>query len=165
ERGPRTPPSAPAGSLAAGLAALEETDGEIKASNDNEGVDIAISPATATAQSFEWVSGGHAYAPQVKQFDMYGDPVSGSEFFLRRGYRPIAILQSRLWYAVSSVDPLSPAVGGRRLMIVGRSLHGDQPEQLQIRLGEANGVNALIAGGGFLWLGDSYDGWVYRIDP
>src|SRR5262249_31806235 len=30
---------------------------------------------------------------------------------------------------------------------------------------EANSANALIAGGGFLWLGDSYDGWVFRIDP
>jgi class 3 adenylate cyclase len=165
-RGPSSgPPSAPF--VFVGLAALDEKDGTIEASTDYEGIDIALSSASPTSQSYAWVSGGHAYLPHIAKIDRSGDVVSGAGFDVRRGHYPIAIMRSRLWYAVSTGHQEingSPSVEGKGLAIVGRSVHEDRPP-LRIPLRKAHSVDALIGGGGFLWLGDSVGYAVYRIDP
>jgi len=149
-----------------GLAELDESSGTITLARDYEGIAIALSASTSPPQSFAWVSGGHSWLPHIWKIDgASGDIVDGSLLHVHRGQYPIAVLGSRLWYAVTTGHHAfngNPGGAGQGLALVGQGIYDTSKQR--ISLGKAQGIDDLIVGGRYLWLGDSADGFVYRIN-
>jgi outer membrane protein assembly factor BamB len=104
--------------------------------------------------------------PQIWKIDgASGDIVDGSLLHVHRGHYPIAVMGSRLWYGVSTGHHKftgNPGGAGQGLALVGHGIY--DVSKVRIPLGRAQSIDDLIVGGRYLWLADSPDQVVYRID-
>jgi len=117
--------------------------------------------------AFAWLPSGGG-AAQVNRTD---GAVADPEFPLRAGVCPcLAFARGRLWYPMylhfAGPGNYTGLQSGPGVVLDGVALDGTTSRKITVdRAVAPTAISGLASGGGYLWLADSFDQRVYRVDP
>jgi class 3 adenylate cyclase len=149
--------------LPVGLVALDAGSGTIRLQQDDSGTALAFS--SSASQSFVWVSRSNFNRTEFLKFDRTTGKLVDDPSVPLCAHPQIAVLGNRLWFTEEAGHVSvtgGPSCVGSHLQATGWNL-ATGPDR-RIPLGDVNSVDALVAGAGYLWIGDGDDRAVYRVD-